>query len=298
MREEWWKNMGETLSPSLRAAVAMEKHSFRYSHSLGQNFITDDELIGSLLDAAEVGPEDCVLEIGPGAGIMTAALAERCQTVLALEIDRRLEGVLADVLAGYPNARVEFQDVMKADIASLAREAFGGRRFRVVANLPYYITADVVLRLLTGKLPLQSVCVMVQKEAAERMMAAMGGKNWCALAATVQYFAEPRVLMEVPPEAFTPPPHVQSRFVRLDMYPEPPVRPRDEALFLRTIQCAFAMRRKTMANNLKATFGFCQEEAAEVLEKAGQDARVRGEALSLEELADLSDALLETLSKR
>lgn len=279
------------LSAGLRARVAMEKHGFRHTYSLGQNFILDDKLINTLLDEAAVEKTDNVLEIGPGAGVMTCALAERCKKVLSIEIDRSLEGVLSDVLAPYENASVAFQDVMKADIAALTAEAFGGEPFRVVANLPYYITADVILRLLTAGLPLESVSVMVQKEAAERMMASPGEKQWCATAATVQYFGRPEVLLEVPPEAFDPAPHVMSCFVRINVYDEKPVAPADEELFLRLIGCAFAMRRKTLANNLKASFSFSQTEAVEVLTLAGLNDKVRGEALSLEQLAALSDVL-------
>ena len=279
------------LSAGLRARVAMEKHGFRHTYSLGQNFILDDKLINTLLDEAAVEKTDNVLEIGPGAGVMTCALAERCKKVLAIEIDRSLEGVLSDVLAPYENASVAFQDVMKADIVALTAEAFGGEPFRVVANLPYYITADVILRLLTAGLPLESVSVMVQKEAAERMMASPGEKQWCATAATVQYFGRPEVLLEVPPEAFDPAPHVMSCFVRINVYDEKPVAPADEELFLRLIGCAFAMRRKTLANNLKASFSFSQPEAVEVLTLAGLNDKVRGEALSLEQLAALSDVL-------
>ena len=279
------------LSAGLRARVAMEKHGFRHTYSLGQNFILDDKLISTLLDEAAVEETDNVLEIGPGAGVMTCALAERCKKVLAIEIDHSLENVLADVLAPYENATVAYQDVMKADLAALTAEAFGNEPFRVVANLPYYITADVILRLLTARLPLESVCVMVQKEAAERMMASPGEKQWCATAATVQYFGRPEVLLEVPPEAFDPAPHVMSCFARINVYDEKPVVPADEELFLRLISCAFAMRRKTLANNLKASFSFSQSQAVEALAAAGLSEKVRGEALTLEEMAVLSDVL-------
>ena len=287
------RDMEHSFSPSLRAAVALQKAGFRHAHSMGQNFITDDGLIEEMLDAAEVTAEDCILEIGPGAGIMTAWLAQRCKRVVALELDHRLENVLAEVLSPYANVEVVFQDALKADLGAITRVAFGENSFRVVANLPYYITAEIVLRLLSARLPMDSACLMVQREAAERMMAAVGEKNWCALSATVQYFARPEVLMDVPPEAFTPPPHVFSQFIRLEMYREKPVRMQDEALFLRVVQCAFAMRRKTMANNLKASFGISQEQALRVLEAVGADPKIRGEALHLYELASISDALAD-----
>ena len=284
--------MDNGLSAGLRARVSLEKHGFNPKHSLGQNFILDDRLIGQLLDEAGVGPEDNVLEIGPGAGVMTALLAERCKRVLAVEIDRALQDVLSEVLSPYDNAEVVYQDVMKADLTALTEEAFSGQLFRVVANLPYYITTDVVLRLLRAGLPLTDICVMVQKEAAERIMAHPGEKQWCATAAEVQYFGQPELLLEVPPENFDPQPHVMSCFMRIRVYDERPVKPRDEVLFLKLIAAAFAMRRKTLANNLKAAFSLSQEEATAALAAAGLDAKVRGEALTLEELARLADALL------
>ena len=280
-----------SLSPELRARVALEKHRFRTTHSLGQNFLLSGALIDGLLDAAQIGPEDNVLEIGPGAGLMTLSLARRAKRVLAVELDRGLEPVLAEVLEGQENARVVFQDVMKADLRALTGEAFGGEPCRVVANLPYYITADVLLKLTGCDCPPDSVCVMVQKEAAERIMSAPGGKQWCALAALLQYYGEARVLADVPPEAFDPPPHVESRFIRIDRWADPPVKPANPALYARLIRAAFAMRRKTLANNLKAAFGLDQAAAREALMAAGLDERVRGEALTLNELARLSDVL-------
>ena len=279
------------MSPELRARLALERHGFRNTHSLGQNFILDDALIARLLDAARIGPDDNVLEIGPGAGVMTAQLAARAKRVLAVEIDRSLEPVLADVLEGTQNVRVLFRDFMKADLAALVGEAFGGEPYRVAANLPYYITADILLRLTTAPTPPESICVMVQKEAAERLMSAPNTKSWCALAATVQYYGRPEALLELPPEVFNPPPHVSSRFLRIAKHAEKPVRPRDEGTFLRLINAAFAMRRKTLANNLKASFGLTMDEACAALEAAGVDARVRGEALTLEELARVADRI-------
>lgn len=280
-----------TPSPELRARVALQKHGFRNTHSLGQNFLLDEGLLGHLLDAAEVWSEDNVLEIGPGAGVMTALLAERCARVLAVEVDKGLQPVLQDVLAGRENARVVYQDIMKTDVAALVGECFGGAPWRVVANLPYYITADIILRLVTAKRRPDSIAVMVQKEAADRVMSRPGSKQWCALAATVQSYGQPRVLMDVPADAFDPPPHVQSQFIIIERHLKPVVEPRDEQLYLRLINAAFAMRRKTLANNLKASFGLDNDGARAVLAAAGVDERVRGEALSLQELCRVADAL-------
>ena len=285
--------MNDFTSPSaeLRARVALEKHRFRNTHSLGQNFLLSENLIGLLLDDACILPTDNVLEIGPGAGVMTRLLAERAARVLAVELDRDLEPVLADVLEGVDNVRVVFQDVMKADLRALTREAFGDAPYRVVANLPYYITADILLMLAGAECPPESICIMVQREAAERVMSAPGSKQWCALAAEMQYYGSARVLTEVPPEAFDPPPHVTSRFIRIDRWDDPPVVPVDAQLFVLLIRAAFAMRRKTLANNLKASFGLSADAARAVLEEAGQDERVRGEALTLEALCRVADAL-------
>ena len=280
-------------SVELRARVALEKHHFRNTHSLGQNFLLSESLIGLLLDDAEIAPDDNVLEIGPGAGVMTALLSARARRVLAVELDRGLEPVLTDVLAGAENVSIVFQDIMKADLRALVEAHFDGEPYRVVANLPYYITADILLKLTASDCPPESIAIMVQREAAERVMSATGTKQWCALAAELQFYGQARVLSEVPPEAFDPPPHVTSCFIRIDRWAEPPVQPSDPALFRRLIRAAFAMRRKTLANNLKASFGLSQEQARAVLAAAELDERVRGEALTLHELCHVCEALRE-----
>lgn len=278
-------------SAELRARVALEKHRFRTSHSLGQNFLLSERMIEPLLDAAGVSPEDNILEIGPGAGVMTRLLADRCAAVLAVELDRELEPVLAEVLEGVANARVVFQDILKSDLRALTGEAFSGAPYRVVANLPYYITADILLKLTASDCPPESISIMVQREAAERIMSEPGSKQWCALAAELQFYGTAEVLAELPPDAFDPPPHVTSRFIRLERHADPPVVPEDERTLRRLIRAAFAMRRKTLANNLKASFGLDQQAARDVLAEAGVDERVRGEALTLEQLCRVSDAL-------
>jgi len=287
--------MSEYANPSakLRARVALEKHRFHNTHSLGQNFLLSEGLLEGLLDAVGLAPEDCVLEIGPGAGLMTALMARRCRRVLAVELDRGLEPVLGDVLAGIDNVRVHYGDILKTDVVALVEDEFGGGEYRVVANLPYYITADILLKLAALPKPPESIAIMVQKEAAERIMSAPGSKQWCALAAELQYYGQPRVLAEVPAEAFDPPPHVTSCFIRIDRHETPIVTPKDEQVYRRLIRAAFAMRRKTLANNLKAAFGLDQQQAKDVLAAAGVDERVRGEALSLEELCRVADAISE-----
>ena len=278
------------LSAGLRARVALDKHGFRTTHPLGQNFLLDDRFLSGLLDEIDVRPEERVLEIGPGAGVMTALLAERAEKVLAVELDERLAPVLSDVLAPHENTSVEYCDFLRCDVDALTVRALGGK-YRVVANLPYYITADILMKLVGAENPPASIAIMVQREAAERIMSEPGSKQWCALAAELRFYGGAEVLAEVPPEAFDPPPHVVSCFIRLDRYAVPPVVPADEQLFRRLIHAAFAMRRKTLANNLKASFGLDQQAARDVLLAAGVDERVRGEALSLEELRRVSDAL-------
>ena len=271
------------------ARAALERHGFRFTHSLGQNFILDDGLMERIADAAGVAEGDRVLEIGAGAGVLTRTLAGRGAKVLALEIDRALEPVLREVLVG-SDARVEFADALKCDLAALTEGSFHGEAFDVVANLPYYITADVFLLLVKSRLPIRRMTVMVQKEAAERIMAAPGTKSWCALAATVQHFGHPTVLMHVPPEAFTPRPHVESVLLRVDIHPERQ-SPEDEAMYLKVVTAAFAMRRKTLTNNLMSAFFMPRDRAESLLTSLGFDPKVRGEALTLRELVMLSEAV-------
>ena len=278
----------ETISDGVRARIALEKHGFRFQRTLGQNFLLDDARVARIVALAGVGEADDVLEIGPGAGVLTRALARRAHRVVALEIDRALAPVLEEMLAGVSNVRLEFADALKADLAALM-----GGRFAVVANLPYYITADMVMKLLKSGLDISCITIMVQKEAAARMMAQLGEAQYCLLAATIAYFARCESLMDVPPGAFTPPPHVESRLLRLTPYAKKPVQPRNEALFLRVLAAAFAMRRKTLANNLSRAFQVQREQAAAWLEAVGINPMARGEAVELAALARLSDAMVE-----
>ena len=285
-----------TILPSagLRARVALDKHGFRTTHSLGQNFLLDDRFLSGLLDEIDVRAEDRVLEIGPGAGVMTALLAERAEKVLAVELDERLAPVLSDVLAPHENAKVEYCDFLRCDVDALTARTLG-EQYRVVANLPYYITADILTKLVGAKNPPASIAIMVQKEAAQRLMSEPGSKQWCALAATVRAYGRAEVVEEVPPERFDPAPHVVSCFLKIDAWDAPIVTPKDEALYRRVVQAAFAMRRKTLANNLKTSFGVSQEQTQAVLSAAGLSDKVRGEALTLAQLSDVSDALGEIL---
>lgn len=276
----------QNISAGLKARVALEKNGFRTTHSLGQNFILDDDFLNLLLDLSGVGSEDNVLEIGPGPGVMTALIAQRARAITSIEMDEKLRPVLESVLEGAENASVVFTDAMKADISALVTERFGGR-YRVIANLPYYITADLILKMVLCRPQPESICIMVQKEAAERLMSNPGDKNWCALAATVRFFGDCEILEEVPPSRFNPPPHVDSCFIRIDLRPQTYVRGELENEMLRMIRCCFHMRRKTLANNLKAVYSMPQAAAQAALEAAGLPPQVRGEALTLEDMARL-----------
>lgn len=281
------------LSAGLRARVALEKHIFKPAHSLGQNFILDDGFLSLLLDLADVNANDRVLEIGPGPGVMTSLLADRAEKVLSIEMDEKLKPVLEEVLSGQDNAKVIFMDALRADLETLVKDELGGEGYRVVANLPYYITADLIQKMVLARPRPESICVMVQKEAAERLMSEPGAKNWCAFAAMVRCYGECEILDEVPPQRFNPAPHVDSCFIRIRLHDQTLVEPDLEEELLKMVKCCFHMRRKTLANNLKACFGMNQEQASLLLERAGLKPQVRGEALSLEEIAQLTRAMAE-----
>ncbi|MBQ3080113.1 MAG: ribosomal RNA small subunit methyltransferase A [Clostridia bacterium] len=281
------------LSLGLRARVALEANGFHFTHSIGQNFILDEDVIGDIVSLAGVCEGDNILEIGPGSGMMTAMMADRGAKVLAIELDRALENVLRDVI-GDRNVKIVFQDAMKADITLLAGEYFGtDAPYKIVANLPYYITADFLMRAVTLQRKPESITVMVQKEAAERVMSSPGDKNWSALSATLKYFSEAEFLMEAPRTLFTPPPHVDSALIRLNMRKQRPLEGENETRFLRFIQAAFRMRRKTLANNLSSDMAIPREKAVSAIEGAGFDARIRGEALEIEELVGIFENLVQ-----
>lgn len=283
--------MPNDISASLRARLALEKAGFRFTHSLGQNFIFDEALLDEIARCAGADEGVNVLEIGPGAGLLTSALVSRGARVLAIELDRALAPVLEEVLGGTDRARVVFADAMRADIPALADEAFGGQEYVVAANLPYYITADFIARIIALNRPPRSVTVMVQREAAERILAKPGDEKWCALAALSSFYCTGEWLMDVGRDAFTPPPHVDSALIRLTGRDELVVNRSDERAFAGFIKSAFAMRRKTLANNLSAAYGFSKTSVEAALENLDLDKRTRGESLTLESLSQLFYAL-------
>ena len=271
----------------------LRKHQFNIQKKYGQNFLIDTNVLDKIMRAAEVSKEDCVLEIGPGLGTMTQCLAERAGKVLAVEIDRNLIPILEETLSACDNVRIIQGDILKVDAAKLVEEENGGRPIKVVANLPYYITTPIIMGLLEKHVPLKSITVMVQKEVAERMQAGPGTKDYGALSLAVQYYAKPQIVANVPPNCFMPRPAVGSAVIRLSIYEKPPVQVQDEEKMFAMIRAAFNQRRKTLANSLGNAPGLAlpRERTTWALEELKLPPAVRGEALTLEQFAALSDLL-------
>ena len=261
---------------------------FHHKHSLGQNFIEDEALLEQLAELSLVTPEDNVLEIGPGFGALTRPLAARCRHIVSLEIDETLLPILRVTLERCDNAEVVQGDVMKTDLSALVREKLGDGPLRVAANLPYYITTDVLTKLLTELLQARSIAVMIQKEVGDKLLSRPGEDGYGPLAILCQYLCEVRRALDVPAACFTPPPKVDSSFMVLERRETPLCAVADEALFMKLVRGAFVMRRKTLVNNLMSAFALSREEATGCLERAQLPAQVRAEALSIEELARLS----------
>ncbi len=268
----------------------LQKYRFRFQKKYGQNFLIDTRVLDKIIAAAEITEEDCVLEIGPGIGTMTQYLAERAGEVVAVEIDGNLIPILEETLSAYKNVTIIHQDILKMDVEGLARER--GKPLKVVANLPYYITTPIIMGLFEKHVPLKNITVMVQKEVADRMQAGPGTKDYGALSLAVQYYAKPEVVANVPPNCFIPRPNVGSAVVRMDRYGTPPVQVEEGKLFA-IIRAAFNQRRKTLANSLgnAGELGISKERTGEALERMGLPVTVRGEALSLEQFAELSNLL-------
>jgi len=273
--------------------AVLERHGFHFQKKYGQNFLIDTHVLDRIIEAAQITPEDFVLEIGPGIGTMTQYLAEAAREVAAVEIDGKLIPILEDTLSGYDNVTVIHQDILKVDIEALAREKNGGRPIKVVANLPYYITTPIIMALFEQDIPLESVTVMVQKEVADRMMVGPGTKDYGALSLAVQYYSVPEIVANVPPNCFVPRPAVGSAVIRLQRYTEPPVKVDDPAAMFRLIRAAFNQRRKTLQNALHNSpdLNLEKEDVVRALGEMGLPPAVRGEKLTLEEFARLSDLL-------
>ena len=286
-----------TLGNPQNTIEVLQKYNFNFQKKFGQNFLIDEHVLDKIIRAAEITKDEYVLEIGPGIGTMTQYLACAAREVTAVEIDRALIPILEDTLKEYDNVSIINEDILKVDIAALAKEKNGGRPIKVVANLPYYITTPIIMGLFESHVPLESITVMVQKEVADRMQVGPGTKDYGALSLAVQYYAEPYIVANVPPNCFMPRPAVGSAVIRLTRHQKPPVEVMDEKLMFRLIRASFNQRRKTLANGLKNSgeLNLSKEVITAAIEKLGKGSSVRGEALDLEEFARLTNIIKEEM---
>ena len=262
-----------------------KRFDIKMSKKLGQNFLIKRGIVDEIVHAAELTPGEPVLEVGPGIGTLTQGLAQSGADITAIELDRRLLEVLDTTLASYENVRIVHGDVLKLDVPTIMNH----KPFKVVANLPYYITTPIIMSLLESKLPIERLVVMVQKEVALRMVAKPGTKDYGALSVAVQYYTEPDIVLDVPPKSFLPAPAVTSSVIRCVLRDKPPVDVIDEKLFFRVVKAGFAQRRKTFSNTMKTT-GLSKDRIEELLEKANIDGQRRGETFTLQEFADVANA--------
>lgn len=286
--------MNRHISSPKATADVIRRHHFTLKKSLGQNFLVDENILKKIIAAADLSKDTYVLEIGPGAGALTQLLADEAKKVIAVEIDQRLEPILHETLQGYDNVSIHFGDLLKIDLYRLlAEECPADVPITVVANLPYYVTTPILMKLLSGAVSVRTIVVMVQKEVAARLEAKPGGKNYGSLSIAVQYMAEPQRIMTVPKTVFVPRPNVDSAVIRLNVRPEKKVRVKDETFFFRVIRASFAQRRKTLINNLMNNLFSkdYKEELLEALAEAAIEPGRRGETLNIEEFARLSDIL-------
>lgn len=269
----------------------IQKHQFVFQKKFGQNFLIDSHVLDKIIQTADVTKEDMVLEIGPGIGTMTQYLAEAARQVIAVEIDANLIPILKETLDGYKNVSIIHQDILKVDIRHLAETGNGGKPIKVVANLPYYITTPIIMGLFEQHVPIKTLTVMVQKEVASRMKSGPGSKDYGALSLAVQYFAKPYLAANVPPNCFIPRPAVGSAVIRLTCHEKPPVNVEDEKLMFSLIRASFNQRRKTLQNGLSNSpdIFYTKEQISEAIKEAGLSPSVRGEALTLQQFAELAN---------
>lgn len=273
--------------------AVLKKYDFVFQKRFGQNFLIDQHVLNKIINAAAITKEDTVLEIGPGIGSMTQYLLENAGHVIAVEIDKALIPILSDTLKDYDNFTLINEDILKLDINRIVKEHNGGKPIKVVANLPYYITTPIIMGLFESNVPIDNITVMVQKEVALRMQAAPGTKDYGALSLAVQFYSDPYIVANVPPNCFMPRPNVASSVIKLDLYEEPEVKVNNEEHLFKLIRASFNQRRKTLANGIKNFQGlnYSREEVVSALNNLGIREDVRGEALSLQEFAALSDEL-------
>lgn len=284
--------MKYNLSDLNTVRAVLSRHGFSFSKALGQNFLIDSTVCPRMAEAAVLSPDDGVLEIGPGIGVLTAQLGLRAKKVVAVELDKRLLPVLSETLGEFDNIEVVNGDVLKLDLAGLLQEKFADcKRVSVCANLPYYITSPVIMRLLEERLPLSQIVVMVQKEAAERLCAAVGTREAGAVTVAVQYYAEAEKLFSVGRNCFVPSPNVDSAVMRLSVREQPEFSVKDEKFFFKMVKAAFAQRRKTAQNGISAGLGLPKEQVAEALENIGLPKDIRAEKMTMKDLSALADSL-------
>lgn len=289
----------EKLSNPQKTIETIKKYQFNFQKKFGQNFLIDEHVIHKIINGAQVTKDDFVLEIGPGIGTMTQYLAEAAREVAAVEIDKKLIPILGETLAEYDNVTVINEDILKVDIGALALERNDGKPIKVVANLPYYITTPIIMGLFESHVPIDNITVMVQKEVADRMKVGPGSKDYGALSLAVQYYAKPYLVANVPANCFIPRPNVDSAVIRLTRHESPAVEVENETLMFNMIRASFNQRRKTLQNGLKNSglFPVSKEEIIEVIKEAGLPETVRGEALTLEQFARLSNLMNKKINK-
>ena len=282
-----------TLGNPKNTIEVLQKYGFNFQKKFGQNFLIDTRILEEIIDAAQITKDDFVLEIGPGIGTMTQYLCESAREVVAVEIDKNLIPILADTLSAYDNVEVINDDILKVDIKTLAEERNQGKPIKVVANLPYYITTPIIMGLFESHVPIDSITIMVQKEVADRMQEGPGSKEYGALSLAVQYYANPKIVVNVPPSCFMPQPKVGSAVIRLVRHEQPPVDVENEKLMFQLIRASFNQRRKTLANGLNnfPELRLEKETIQKCIEELGVPVTVRGEALSLEQFAKLSNII-------
>ena len=287
------KETMEKLSNPQKTIEIIKKYEFAFQKKFGQNFLIDSHVLDKIIAAAEITKEDCVVEIGPGIGTLTQYLAEAAREVISVEIDKMLIPILEETLAEYSNVTVINQDILKVDLEELVRKHNGGRPVKIVANLPYYITTPIIMGLFEKHVPVQSITVMVQKEVAERMQAGPGTKDYGALSLAVQYYSQPYIAANVPPNCFMPRPKIGSAVIRLTCHETLPVQVQDEGMLFKIIRASFNQRRKTMMNGLNTSpeIPFSKAAVAEALREMGVPENIRGEALTLQQFARLTDLL-------
>lgn len=292
MSDNKYANVMHLGNPTNTIAV-LNRYGFNFQKKFGQNFLIDENVVEKIVREAGVTKDDFVMEIGPGIGTMTQILCENAREVVAVEIDKKLIPILTeDTLSYYDNVTVINEDILKLDIRKLAEEKNDGRLIKVVANLPYYITTPIIMGLFESHVPLDSITIMVQKEVADRMQCGPGTKDYGALSLAVQFYAKPKVVLNVPASCFMPRPNVDSAVIRLERFKTPPVDVCDEHLMFKIIRASFNQRRKTMLNSVgNAGIGITKESLSTALEKMGLPLTIRGEALTLEQFANLSNLL-------